>query len=147
MTMPEHIKNRVAELFCTQKLGVVATHNHGQPYTSLMAFAASEDLRYIYFVTRAESRKFNNISQDARIALLVDNRSNQVTDFEEALAVTVTGTVHTLDKNDVSARVFLNKHPYLHDFLHDPQGMFLGMCIKTLYIVSQFESVIEVNVD
>jgi hypothetical protein len=49
-----------------------------QPYASLMAFAATDDLKRLLFATERNTRKYANLVSNPRAALLVDNRSNQV---------------------------------------------------------------------
>jgi nitroimidazol reductase NimA-like FMN-containing flavoprotein (pyridoxamine 5'-phosphate oxidase superfamily) len=82
------LENLIRELFESQKLAVLATQNEGQPYANLIAFAASDDLKSLYFVTARATRKYANIEADARVTVLIDNRSNQDSDFSQAAAVT-----------------------------------------------------------
>jgi len=53
--------DQLRDLLMKQRFGVVATHSNGKPYTSLVAFAATDDLRDLIFVTSNETRKFKNI--------------------------------------------------------------------------------------
>jgi len=46
MESPERVKPILRDLFAAQSLAVLATHDDdGQPYASLMAFAATDDLK------------------------------------------------------------------------------------------------------
>lgn len=40
------IEQRVRDLLESQRLAVLATHNRGQPYANLMAFAGTDDLKH-----------------------------------------------------------------------------------------------------
>ena len=91
METADKIQKDLRELFRHQRLGVLSTHNHGQPYTSLVAFNSSEDLKCLYFATTRSTRKYANLSADPRVAMLIDNRSNSASDFKRAVAVTATG--------------------------------------------------------
>ena len=86
------LEQLIRELFESQKLAVLGTQKQGQPYANLIAFAASDDLKSLYFVTARATRKYANIEADARVTLLIDNRSNEDADFSQAAAVTATGT-------------------------------------------------------
>ncbi len=86
------LEHLMRELFEVQKLAVLGTQNKGQPYANLIAFAASDDLKSLYFVTARATRKYANIEADARVTVFIDNRSNQDSDFSQAAAVTATGT-------------------------------------------------------
>ena len=46
----ENAKFEIKELLESQPLGVLATQNRGQPYTSIVAFSSSDDLRSLFFV-------------------------------------------------------------------------------------------------
>ena len=86
------LEHLIRELFESQKLAVLGTQNEGQPYANLVAFAPSDDLKSLYFVTARATRKYANIEADARVTVLIDNRSNEDADFSQAAAVTATGT-------------------------------------------------------
>jgi nitroimidazol reductase NimA-like FMN-containing flavoprotein (pyridoxamine 5'-phosphate oxidase superfamily) len=81
----------IRNLVESQKLAVLATQNHGQPYSNLIAFAATTDLKYLLFATTRATRKYANLMADPRVAMLVDNRKNDVSDFAEAAALTALG--------------------------------------------------------
>ena len=85
------VKDEIRRLFDSQSLCVLATHSEAGPYTSLVAFAADEDLKNIYFVTSRFTRKYANIEADHKVAMLMDNRSDDPGDFRTATAVTAVG--------------------------------------------------------
>jgi len=47
----ESIRQVLRELLSGQKLAVLSTHHSGQPYASRVAFACSDDLRFLGIVT------------------------------------------------------------------------------------------------
>ena len=77
MDKTQAIRQRLRELFESQNLGVLATHHSGQPYASLVAFYATEDLRHLFFVTPKATRKFENLKADSRVALLQQYQSDR----------------------------------------------------------------------
>ena len=58
MDKTDTIHESLKELFASQTLAVLSTHQDGQPYASLVAFVATEDLKHIFFVTPKTTRKF-----------------------------------------------------------------------------------------
>ncbi len=88
---PQELGRMVRELLASQGLAVVATQGAKGPHTSLVAFAATDDLRCLVFATERETRKFVNLATGPRVALLVDDRSHRPADLVEATAVTATG--------------------------------------------------------
>jgi heme iron utilization protein len=141
---PQQISLQLKALFTSQGLAVVSTHDHGQPYCNLVAFASSEDLSRLVFATSRATRKFTNIDEDSRISLLVDNRSNRVSDFHEAMAVTAIGLAEEvlgLEKDNL-LKVYLSKHPHLEDFVMSPTCALMQVEVKRYYVVSRFQHVL-----
>lgn len=148
MEKTAQLKRRLAELFNSQKLAVLSTHNAGQPYASLVAFATTEDLRHLLFATTRSTRKYTNIKSDARVAMLMDNRSNRDSDISNAIAVTATGTTEEVDQKnrDPFLSIYLTKHPHLKDFVNSPSCALIRIRIDTYYLVSKFQRVFELHV-
>ncbi len=140
----ENVKN----LFNSQRLSVLSTQNKGQPYTSLVGFVSTEDLKSILFATTRDTRKFCNIMNDSRVAMLIDNRSNQITDFNEAIAVTATGKAveikEAADKDLID--IYLEKHPYLKKFVTSPTCALMKITVEKYYIVNRFQNVVELEI-
>ena len=142
------LKRRLKELFDSQRLAVLATHRGGQPYGSLVAFAVTDDLKHLLFATTRGTRKYANLSQDGRVAMLVDSRSNQEADFHNAIAATAIGRVEEVkgEEKEGLLRRYLVKHPYLKEFVASPTCAFLKVKVETYYVVSSFQEVMELHV-
>ena len=57
----EHLKKEIKSLCETQRFAVLATMDHDQPLTSLVAFVTTEDLTRIFFATDKNTKKYANI--------------------------------------------------------------------------------------
>ena len=148
MTEHAELKKLLQKLFSGQLLAVLSTQSQSGPYGNLVAFAVTEDLETILFATTRSTRKYGNLMQTPRVAMVMDNRSNNEEDFHEAVAVTATGSVKELDgaEKDKAQRLFLSKHPYLTDFVHAPTCALLKVEVETYYIVQQFQKVMEFHI-
>ncbi len=148
--MPQiaHLRRLLQELFAAQRLAVLATQGGGQPYASLVAFAASEDLKHLLFATARTTRKYANlVSADGKAALLIDSRTNQEDDFHRAMAVTATGVAATVE-DDQRPRwlpLYLARHPHLEDFVTSPTCALLRLKVDCYYIVTHFQRVMELR--
>ena len=147
MTNLESYKDDLIELFHSQPLAVLATQRGGQPYGSLVAFASTDDLKYLIFSTTRSTRKYANLSSDPRVAMLVDNRSNKPSDLRFAMAVTATGKVKevTKDKAGKFMEIYLEKHPHLEEFVLSPSSALLKISVETYYMVTRFQNVMEIR--
>jgi len=142
------VKKDINGLFASQPLAVLATQSDVQPYTSLVAFASRKDLKELYFATTRATRKFANLLASPQVALLMDNRSNKPSDFRWAMAITVLGRAKELKgaKAEQAKTVYLAKHPELEGFLASPTCALVGVEVRTYYLVTRFQDVIEVPV-
>jgi len=138
------LKEFLRDLFSSQRFAVLATQSRGQPYGSLVAFMATDDLRSLLFATTRSTRKYANIISNPKVAMVIDNRSNREADFQKAKAVTVTGKVREIkgpERKELQKR-FLRKHPSLEDFLSSPTCALLKVEVDAYYIVSRFQNVV-----
>ena len=142
------VENILKDLFDSQPLAVLATQGDGQPYTNLVAFTVSRNLKSLFFATTQSTRKFANLSAEPRVSMLVDNRANNPSDFRWAKAVTVTGKAKKIDKEkEVEiTEGYLGKHPHLKDFLASPSCALIRIRAETYYLVTRFQEVMEIHV-
>ncbi len=142
------IKGHIQQLMKSQKLAVVSTQLDEQPYASLVAFVGTENLKTIYFVTPKTTRKYHNLTNESRVAILINNSTNAASDFHAAMSVTITGTadeVLPFEKN-VALKRYLDKHPYLEDFANSPTCAIIGVTAKSYYLVRNFQQVSEFHI-
>jgi uncharacterized protein YhbP (UPF0306 family) len=137
----------IRNLLESQKLAVLSTQKHGQPYCNLIAIAATDDLKYLFFATTRATRKYANLMADSRVAVLVDNRRNDPADFAEAAAVTALGKAWELQgvERQQALKVYLGKHPYLEEFAAAPTCALLQIRVDKYIAVTRFQEVREIQ--
>ncbi|MFT5701724.1 MAG: hypothetical protein ACI8ZB_004625 [Desulforhopalus sp.] len=142
------VAGKIKILLDKQPLAVLATQGDGQPYTSLMAYAFTEDLRFLVVATAMSTRKHRNITGESRVALLVDDRSNNVEDFQNAAALTIVGEACKvgIDERDYYSGLYLKRHPSLETFLASPSTVFFKIEVHNYLLVSRFENVVEYQI-
>lgn len=147
MEDPGQWRKLLRELFASQRFAVLATAQESQPYCSLMAFAATGDLRVMLLATSRRTRKYDHMAANPRVALLVDNRSNEARDLQEALAVTVTGRAREVrgEERDRAAEVFLAKHSQLEALVRSPDCALMQVDVEHYYLVRRFQQVMAVS--
>ncbi|MBU3949288.1 MAG: pyridoxamine 5'-phosphate oxidase family protein [Proteobacteria bacterium] len=133
--------NELKELFNSQKLAVLATYNKNQPHGCLVAFASSGDLKHLLFATKRNTRKYNDIYLNTRVAMLIDNRSNRESDFEQAVAVTAKGSAREPDSSqrDKWKALYISKHPQLAAFVNNPDVVVIRIDVEE-YCIAGFNS-------
>ena len=150
--MPEdevQLKKLLKELFRSQLFAALATQQLTRPYNSLIAFAATDDLKSILFATRRRTNKYANLLSNSAVSVLIDNRSNRDSDFRSAVAVTATGTAEELkeDQKVSLLQFYLVKHHSLEKFVHSPDSALFRIRVKRYYIVRNFQEVMELKIE
>ncbi|MGD8520659.1 MAG: pyridoxamine 5'-phosphate oxidase family protein [Desulfobacterales bacterium] len=148
MDKTDKIRQDLKELLLSQNLAVLSTHQDGQPYASLVAFVAAEDLKHLFFVTPKTTRKFSNLSADCRVAMLINSSQNQAADFHQALSVTVIGSAEEIsgDEKKRYLQFYLARHPYLQDFAKSPTCALVRVTAQSYYLVKNFQNVMELHI-
>jgi nitroimidazol reductase NimA-like FMN-containing flavoprotein (pyridoxamine 5'-phosphate oxidase superfamily) len=139
----------VLQLLKNQPLGVLGTNHQKHPYTSLVAFAATEDARCLYFATTRATRKYNNLVEDQQVAFLVDNRSNQKMILYEAVAVSIYGQAVEVQAaaREEALALYLAKHPQLKTFVLSPSTALFRISVESCHLVQRFQNVTEFRMD
>lgn len=145
MNTEQEMQRALRALFASQRFAVLATDEGGQPFTSLMAFAATDDLRQIVVLTERGRRKFANLKANRRVALLIDDRENKGSDTQDSVAATAIGEAEEADSATGVAllELFLARHPYLAAFAASPHCAIIRVKIGSYLLVSRFEKVLE----
>ncbi len=149
--MDEHMKNtleQISTLFDSQRLAVLSTQINGQPYASLVAFASSDNLEHIFFLTPDTTRKYNNLKTNTKVAILVNNSLNKADDIYNAVSITGTGSAFVVEKTNKQKflDIYLKKHPHMKTFSAAPTTALVCVTINRYFMVNQFQNVVEIQV-
>ncbi|MBM9515028.1 pyridoxamine 5'-phosphate oxidase family protein [Desulfogranum marinum] len=140
-----NMRAAILKVLASQRLAVLSTVRGEQPYASLMAYAHTPDLETLVVATGTATRKFINLSQQPRVSLLVDTRSNCEADFHSAEALTIIGRAGQVEPNELEMlrSLYLERHPYLVDFLSSPATVLIKVKVHHYLLVNRFQNVME----
>lgn len=142
------LKETTRAIIDSQGLAVLATQGDKGPYGSLVAFAATADLKFLLFATTRATRKYANLVKNGGVALVIDTRTNRKADFADAAAVTALGVAEEIagpERREL-CRIYLEKHPSLREFTESPTTALLKVSVTTYVVVSRFQNVQELHV-
>ena len=132
----------IKQLFNTQKLAVLATNMKGMPYTSLVAFVATDDLKEIIFATFKKTKKHDNLLNEPSVSMLIDNRKNKTSDFQDGIAVSARGWGKIItNQRERYQSLYLKKHPSLSEFITSPECDLIKIKVSEYQYVSRFENI------
>ncbi len=145
------LSDQIDQLLRAQLVGVMATQQCAiatptnlpeQPYTSLMAFAHTQDLRYLVIATLKDTQKHANLLQNASLSMLIDNRCNSAKDYQSAIAISVIGKAEIIPSSEHAAlnELFSSKHAQLQSFIALPDCALLRIAVQCYRVVSEFQA-------
>lgn len=138
------LRDQIAKLVREQPYAVLCTQGGGQPYGSLVAVAATEDLGSFIFMTPITTRKYRLLCECEHVALVIDSRSSSIEDMLQVAAITATGTAKQVPAGpqfEMDAKLLIHRHPQLEPFVNAPTtALFKVDIIRYLY-VSHFQEV------
>lgn len=137
--MPQRLKR----LDQAEPFAVLATDDGGSPYTSLVAFAVTPDMKHVVFATPRATRKYRNIQARKEVSLLVDDRA-VARDLMKAEAITIVGMATPLKRGSQwqeMAAVLLGKHPRLREFIFSASTALVCIDVTEYVHVSRFQRV------
>ena len=135
--------SELVELLGSQLVAVLSTSDKGEPYSCLVSFEVTDDLRRIVFATMRQRLKYRHMSVNPKVSLMVDNRENKASDLHQAVSVSISGTAVDSegDVREECAALLLSRHPELEDFVSHPDCAVMCVTVSRYYVVTDFESV------
>ncbi len=142
------LMNIVASMLSGQNLGVLATTGKEYPYTSLIGFAATDDLKSMVFATLKQTRKYANITKHPKVSILINTGQNSALDFKDAASVTALGLASDVSPDHITElkSIYLSKFPFLEDFIKDPACVLIKVDIQRYILVTKFQEVQELEI-
>jgi nitroimidazol reductase NimA-like FMN-containing flavoprotein (pyridoxamine 5'-phosphate oxidase superfamily) len=134
----------IRRLLTEQPYAVLCTQSQSQPYGSLIAFAASDDLKTLVFSTPVTTRKYRLLTECAHVALLIDSRAASSADMMQIEAVTATGHAHVVPRGPEFARwagLLTARHPHLAPFVKAESSALIRVEVVRYFHVHRFQEV------
>jgi len=136
----------LAKLLEEQRFAVLSTQGEAGPYASLVAYTLVGGLHTLVFATPRESRKVANLRAEPRVALLIDNASNDPRDLQKSTAITALGTAAEASPEHLAElrAAYVKRHPYLEAFVADQGTALVQVEVTSYIVVGPFQQVREV---
>jgi general stress protein 26 len=136
------LDDKLTDILSNQKFAVIATQGSEEPYTNLVAFVCTNDKKNLIFITLKNTKKYQNILNNSRMSMLFDNRDNTEWDIKNAVAITAIGSASEIkDKIDNYKKLYLEKHPYLADFVNSTESVLINLKVEKYIFVNRFQNV------
>jgi len=108
-----------------------------------MAFTPLEGLRFLAFATYRETIKYQNIGQDPRVAILVEDRESDTRCLGQRLVLTALGKAIETPEEERQAHIakHLTRHPDLQNFLSSSECVFIRVAVHAYQVVGGIDDV------
>jgi nitroimidazol reductase NimA-like FMN-containing flavoprotein (pyridoxamine 5'-phosphate oxidase superfamily) len=147
MKTNNEVMHRIKKVIDSQSIAVLGTSKNDEPYSCLVAYATTDDVRHLIFATMRERLKYRNLSVNPRVSLIIDDRNENSSDFNETTSITILGKAQDVigTEREENATLLLKLHPSLTDFVNSPDCAVIRVNVDKIYVVSEFESVITIQ--
>jgi len=137
------IKTYIADIFQISRYAVLATEGDGQPHASLIAVTPMENFRKLIFATYRNTRKYQNLTHNGKVAVLVESIDNNRSGLKDSFVLTAFGQVEDIDNKEKN-RIFeahLERHPGLLSFLQSEDCSLVRIKVDTYQVVRGIDDV------
>lgn len=119
MSIQDIVKTHIEEALQTNTLAVLATEGEGQPHACFIAITPMDNFAHLVFATYRNTRKYNNLIKNNKVAVLFENRSTKSSIQPNITVLTAFGVAEEIDSSltDKPRKLHLARHPELESFL------------------------------
>lgn len=149
MSNPKSIRKYVEEAIQSNRLAVLATESDGQPHASLIAITPFKDFRQLIFATYRNTRKFQNMSRNGKVAVLIEGKNEEKSGIQNGFVITAYGRAEEISTvaTDAALQAHLHKYPELLSFTDASDCALIIVKVENYQIVQGIDNVVWCSVD
>ena len=149
MNHPVSIIKYIEEALQTNQLAVLATVGDDQPHASLIAFTPFEGFRQLIFATYRNTRKFQNMVHNNKVAVLIEGKNEDKSGIQNGFVITAYGRTEeiSIDANNIALNTLLYKHPDLLSFTEEEDCVLISVKVEKYQVVQGIDNVVWLSVD
>ena len=137
------IKKYIEEIFESRRFAVLATEGDGQPHASLIAVTPMEGFRKLIFATYRNTRKYHNLANNGKVAVLVESININRLGLQESFVLTAFGQVEEIEgiEKDIVFKAHLERHPELLSFMKSEDCSLVRIKVDSYQVVRGIDDV------
>jgi general stress protein 26 len=149
MNKQDTIKEYIGGLLNTSGFAVLATEGNGQPHTSLIAITPFENFRQIIFATYRNTLKYRNLSNNNRVAVLVEGEYLNIKGLKKSGVLTIIGHTEEISmaRNEEPYQAHLRRHPQMESFMLSSDCVLIRVIAQSYQIVSGIDDIRWINAE
>lgn len=133
----------VEETLRAQRFAVLATEHGGQPHTSFVAITPVDGFRQLIFATYRRTRKYRNLTQNDKVAVLIDGQQVNSSGLTEGFVLTALGQAEEIsgEASEAARRAHLAWHPDLASFVQSTNCALVRVTVREYQVVGAIDDV------
>jgi heme iron utilization protein len=137
------IKKYIEDIFKIRRFAVLATEGDGQPHASLIAVTPMEGFRKLIFATYRDTRKYRNLANNGKVAVLVESININSSGLQEGSVLTAFGQVEEIGiiEKNIVFEAHLERHPELLSFMESGDCSLVRIKVDKYQIVRGIDDV------
>ncbi len=143
------IKENIEAVLKTSDFAVLATEGNGQPHTSLIAITQFGDFRQIIFATYRNTLKYRNLSQNNKVAVLIEGEYLNLKGLKENVVLTIIGHTEEISKagSEAPYQAHLKRHPEMELFMLSPDCVLIKVIAQSYQVVYGIDDIRWITAD
>jgi hypothetical protein len=143
------IKEYIGAVLKTSGFGVLATEGKGQPHTSLIAITPFGNFGQIIFATYRNTLKYRNLSDNNKVAVLIEGEYFNKKGLKESVVLTIIGHTEEISiaGNEPPYQEHLKRHPEMESFMISPDCVLIRVIPQSYQVVYGIDDVMWITVD
>lgn len=143
------LKDYIEAVLKTSGFAVLATEGNGQPHTSLIAITPFENFRQIIFATYRNTLKYRNLSDNNKVAVLIEGKYFNKKGLKESVVLTIIGQTEEISiaRNETPYQEHLKRHPEMESFMISPDCVLIRVIPQSYQVVYGIDDVMWITVD
>jgi len=143
------IKEYIEAVLKTSDFAVLATEGNGQPHTSLIAITQFGDFRQIIFATYRNTLKYRNLSQNNKVAVLIEGEYLNLKGLKENVVLTIIGRTEEISKagSEAPYQAHLKRHPEMESFMLSSDCVLIRVIAQSYQVVYGIDDISWITAD
>ena len=127
----------IADVLKLNKLAVLATESGGQPHLSLIAITPFGSFRQLIFATYRNTLKYRNLSNNSKVAILIENGDVNMKEIQEPIVLTIFGYTEEISSadNKEAYQAHLKRHPEMESFMRSLDCVLIRVIAQSYQVV------------
>lgn len=137
MNKQSTLKEYIEAVLKTSSFAVLATEGNGQPHTSLIAITPFGNFRQIIFATYRNTLKYRNLSDNNKVAVLIEGGYFNKKGLKESVVLTIIGHTEEISiaGNEAPYQAHLNRHPEMGSFMLSSDCVLIRVIAQSYQVV------------